>query len=189
MKEDNNTSDQLIWHSFKKGNREAFQALYDQNFEVLLQYGLKIVPNRSFVEDNIQDFFIYLWKKKENLNIKASVTVYLIWSFRNRLLKALKTEKKLTSDDGLELTEDDTTSNDRLSPSELKNTVDALPDKQREAIYLKYYLNLDGEEISAIMDITIGTTYNLLSRAISNLRKTISITALISIFVFSQFCC
>lgn len=165
------TSDKLIWHSFKEGNRKAFQFIYDQNFEILLQYGLKIVPDQSFVEDQIQDFFIYLWKKKENLDIKKSITIYLIWSLRNRIFKAIKSEKKLTSDDGLDIIPENSATEDRLTPSELKSAVDVLPNKQREAIYLKYYQNLDGEEISNIMNITLGTTYNLLSRALSNLRK------------------
>ncbi len=178
LQKDGKISDQLIWNSFRDGNRKAFQHIYDQNFNALLRYGLKLVPDQSFVEDQIQDFFIYLWKKKENLEIKSSITIYLLWSLRNRIIKSLKAEKRLVSDEGLEMIPD--SGADTISvPPALKSAVDSLPYKQREAVYLKYYQNLDGKEIAQIMDITLGTTYNLLSRAMANLRKSVPLISML----------
>ena len=172
LKKDKTTSDQLIWNSFRTGDRTAFRDIYDQNFNILLHYGLKLVPDQSFVEDQIQDFFIYLWKKKANLEIRSSITVYLIWSLRNRIIKALKAEKMLISDKELKM-EEEAESETIGKTVELKNAIKALPDKQREAVYLRYYQNMDGTEIAQTMDITLGATYNLLSRATANLRKSL----------------
>ncbi|MEQ9290141.1 MAG: sigma-70 family RNA polymerase sigma factor [Cyclobacteriaceae bacterium] len=165
-----NTSDQLMWRTFREGNRKTFQYIYDQNYGILLRYGLKIIPDQGTVEDHIQELFIYLWKQKANLEIRKSITVYLIWSLRNRLLKFQEKQKVLGSDESLETLEVPEYPQERLSSEELKSAVDSLPGKQREVIYLKYYQNLDGQEIAQIMEITLGTTYNLLSRAIANLR-------------------
>ena len=133
LKKDKTTSDQLIWNSFRTGDRTAFRDIYDQNFNILLHYGLKLVPDQSFVEDQIQDFFIYLWKKKANLEIRSSITVYLIWSLRNRIIKALKAEKMLISDKELKMEEE--AELETLSKTvELKNAIRALPDKQREVV-------------------------------------------------------
>ncbi|MDN5200685.1 sigma-70 family RNA polymerase sigma factor [Fulvivirgaceae bacterium BMA10] len=167
------TSDRLVWNSFKEGSRTTFQYIYDQNFERLLNYGLNICSDQSLVEDQIQELFIYLWKKKENLDIKISITTYLIWCLRNRLIKTLRLSKGITLDETLDVIDKNPFQDQADNSEKLKSAVDALPPKQREVIYLKYYQNLGGEEISKIMNITIGTAYNLLSRAISNLRKTI----------------
>lgn len=181
-----NSSDKLIWSSFKEGSRTTFEYIYDQNFEKLLNYGLKISSDQSFVEDQIQDLFIYLWKKKEGIDIKISISVYLIWSLRNRILKSLKVQKNIELDNQIDIPDE----NDSLEQSEklaqLNSAVDNLPLKQREVIYLKYFQNLDGEEIARVMGITLGSTYNIMSRAIAKLRNTLP-SLLIATELFNNF--
>jgi len=181
-----NTSDKLIWSSFKEGSRTSFEYIYNQNFERLLNYGLKITPDQYLVEDQIQDLFIYLWKKKEGLDIKISIPVYLIWSLRNRMLKSLKVQKNIELNNEIDIPNENDSLEQMEKIAQLNNAVDKLPLKQREVIYLKYFQNLDGEEISKIMGITLGSTYNIMSRAIAKLRENIP-ALLIATEIFDGF--
>jgi len=54
----------------------------------------------------------------------------------------------------------------------------ALPVRQREVIYLKYYQELSREEISAMLSITPQTVSNLLQMAYGQLRKRFSPSAI-----------
>lgn len=165
--------DNLLWNSFKEGNRKAFCYIYNENFDKLLLYGLKITHNQDLVEDQIQDFFIYLWNKKGNLTIKYSITNYLLFAFRYRLIRTIKKENKNSPDWESNYIEEIEIS-DQDNISRVNNVVEVLPIKQREIIYLKYFESLDGAEISDIMGISKGGAYNLLSRAMSNLKKKLS---------------
>lgn len=181
-KKRNISSDKLLWNSFKEGSRKSFHYIYDQNFECLLNYGLKVSSDQALVEDQIHELFIYLWQKKENLDIHGSITVYLLWSLRNRIISHLKTKREyvVAKEDDLIQEEDDRIREGKFE--DLDEAISELPPKQKEAISLKYFQNLDGEEITKVMGITIGTTYNLLSRAIENLRKHFPVTIFLLFF-------
>jgi RNA polymerase sigma-70 factor (ECF subfamily) len=47
----------------------------------------------------------------------------------------------------------------------------ALPERQRLAVYLRYYADLDYRTIAAVLDVEIGTVSATLSAAHANLRK------------------
>ena len=63
--------------------------------------------------------------------------------------------------------------------------VNQLPNIQREAIYLLYIKGLSHKEIAAMMNINPQSSMNIISRALTNLRKRLSpndFFALIAIF-------
>ena len=53
----------------------------------------------------------------------------------------------------------------------LKSAFDELSDRQKEILYLKYYSEMDYEEITQIMDMNYQSARNLVSRAIQKLAK------------------
>jgi RNA polymerase sigma factor (sigma-70 family) len=57
---------------------------------------------------------------------------------------------------------------------DLRRALDRLPRRQREAIVLRYYLDLDVAEVAATMRTPVGTTKSLLSRARSALEQALS---------------
>lgn len=60
----------------------------------------------------------------------------------------------------------------------------ALSNRQREIIYLRFYQNLDYEEISEVMNINYQASRNLLSHAIKVLRQLeVPIFLMIALFI------
>lgn len=165
-------SDRLIWHSCKEGNKKALEAIYDKNYELLLNVGYKIIPSLAVVEDHIQDLFVHIWKNRASIDIKANMRVYLVRSLRNNLIRYIEKSRKFISDESLNHAAQDQ-STETLDSDSLKNAINRLPGKQMEIVYLKYFQNFEGAEIAEIMDISVGSAYNLLSRAIANLRKAV----------------
>ena len=53
-------SDEKLWESCLKGDKEAFRELYCRFYALLRNYGIKLLPDKNLVEDCVQDIFIKL---------------------------------------------------------------------------------------------------------------------------------
>ena len=81
------TNDIDLWRSFRKGDKNAFENLYQSYFKVLGHYGFRLTPDAQHIEDAIQDLFIDLWRRKEYLSDPDNVKFYLFRALRNQLLR------------------------------------------------------------------------------------------------------
>ena len=174
--------DKDIFDALRKGDREALSILFLRYYNALLHYGLRINGHRSLVEDSIQELFAYLFEASERLGNVQVVKVYLYKSFRRRLLKKIGDEKRLKTHEEsqwhrsqITFTEEDFVVSyppDILGGSSLSKALNALPWRQREAVYLRYYNRLSTREIADVMSAANQTVLNTLHQALKNLRKT-----------------
>src|SRR5690554_2328462 len=67
----------ILWAEFKKGSEKAFTTIYNQYIVSLYHYGEMITSDKELIEDSIHDFFIDLWKNRENLAQVHSIKFYL----------------------------------------------------------------------------------------------------------------
>ena len=56
-----------LWSALRSGDKDAFIELYDKFYQRLYIYGFKIARNKELVKDCIQDMFLEIWKKRDNL--------------------------------------------------------------------------------------------------------------------------
>ncbi len=175
-------SDKALWLAFKKGDREALDNLFRSYYPLLFQYGLKIYPDQNYIEESLQDFFLYLYDRRKNLNQPNSIKSYLFTSYRRRLLRRLekkRMEKKVFEEASrwqpdIQFSIDEVIINAEDSHFQKEffvRILNKLSSRQREAIYLRYYNDLSIHEISDVLCITYQGTVNTLHRAIKNLRK------------------
>ena len=170
-------SDALLWEKFKAGSKEAFDEIYEKFFQPLCSYGDKVCPDKSLVEDVVQDVFIHLWKKKEGLGGTNTIKFYLFLCLKRRLLRVLSQEKKRPHtisdvyrfDLMLKLPPDVSPEAEEMQ-IRLATALKQLTDRQKEAIYLKFYNTLSFQEVASIMDIEVRSVYNLIGRTIDILR-------------------
>lgn len=169
-----------LWNDVKAGDREAFALLYDRYVNFLFGYGKTLCPSDFLVEDSIHDVFVDLWKYRKNLSIDRSMKSYMFMCMRRKILSKIKEGKNFLNEDSAYLTLDYVESYQdtliaRQASTERKTRLDSmvsvLPKRQREAVYLKFYKNLSGKEISEVMNISVEVVYNLVSKALSRLRK------------------
>ena len=55
----------------------------------------------------------------------------------------------------------------------VRTWVASLPERQRLTVYLRYYADLDYEQIATVVDVAVGTVFATLGAAHRSLRKTI----------------
>ena len=178
--------DQKIWHDIRNGNAQAFNKLFFDYSNPLLSYGLTITGDRELIKDCLQELFLDIWNRKAQLPEVKVVKYYLIKSFRRILFRKLKQNSKntrLISEDAQFPVSEHTLAHEELIIADendifrnkaLINCVNALPSRQKEIIYLKYFQGFSYEEISEIMGIGNQASWNLLSRAIKKLRAALN---------------
>ena len=181
IKTDTYNNDAQLWDAFRNGDDRAFSCIYDAHVQALFQYGSKLSPDTDVVKDCIQDLFVDITKHRTTIGSTDNIRFYLIRSLKHKILRQLKSHNRAdTIDDDPflleaafdeQLLEQETTRHQRQC---LRDAINKLPERQKEAIYLRYIMDLKNEEIAQIMDISYQAVRNTLHKAIENLRKTIS---------------
>lgn len=184
--------DNIIWDKFLKGNKMAFGELMKTNFAALFHYGTKFSKDNEFIKDCIQDLFLQLWESRQNLSDNVVVRPYLMASLRRRIHRAslpvhlseVLTESKDVFDIEFSIEEKFIQHESTVVLTQkIQQALEMLPKRQKEVVYLKFFQELEREQIAKIMDITPQTVSNLLQMAVKQLKKR-WITELISSIVF-----
>ena len=181
--------DSELWDLFRDGNQPAYTQLVNRHYKQLFNYGRRFCQDREFLMDCIQEVFYELWNRKERINSTPSVKWYLFKAVR---LRIFRDQPKWTKNEKLSgeynfLVEFDIESkiindleiNDLTS--KVKNILNALPPRQQEIMYLRFYEGLSLDQISDIMGITNQSLRNLLQKSYKNFRaEWISLLVLLS---------
>lgn len=190
-----------LWIRFRSGDGEAFDRIAALRYRELYNYATRFTKDTELVKDCIQDLFLELWSRRENLVENPYVTVYLIKSLRNNLFRKLKIQKRLG--DSVDIQDDTNAFTDGLtvesewiaeeflneSEQTIRQAIAQLPKRQQEVIFLKYYEGLSNEEIASIMDIEKQTVANFLYRSLTQLKKHLpSIIKLLPMPLFKLLC-
>jgi RNA polymerase sigma factor (sigma-70 family) len=172
--------DPTVLTAIKNGDKRAYAAIYRIYYSRLYNYGYKFTRNITVIEDGIQEVLTSFWINRQKIESVTSFESYLFVSFRNGLLKGLQKKQlnteALRDEDyqfKLEASIDQLMINaDSLfeQQTNLKAALNNLTERQKEAIYFKYYENLEYEQIAGILNITTKATYKLVARAIAELR-------------------
>lgn len=175
-------SESKIWVAFQNGDSQAFEELLKLFYPALLNYGLRLAKDSDFVKDCLQDFFIDIWNRKENLDIPQFVKAYLMSSFRRHLLREKSRNfwnKNVTDldqeyDIEVQFNIESYLINNEIEHEtllKLKHYLGTLSKRQREVLYLRFYQELEYDEISQIMSINHHSVINLVYEALKMLRK------------------
>ena len=172
-----NTDDAILWNYFRSGDEDAYTELSQRYYRTLIQYGQRFTVNMQLIEDTLQDLLVHLWLHRETINDTPSVKFYLIKSFRHRMLKTIKPlweEVELTEDMDTEFSCEEfliQREHEYALKKQVKNAVDQLPVRQQEVIYLRFFQNMQPEEIARLLSINSQSVSNIIQRALHNLRN------------------
>lgn len=171
-----------LWQAFKKGSELAFSKIFKTYYNDLYFYGLKFSGNEDFVKDTLQELFSEIWARRAKLGDVSYIKAYLIKSFRRKMLKTGKTERRLFKaiearqqlSKTFELSAEDFIISQEIAAShrtKLLKTVAKLNKSQKEIIYLRFYNSLDYKEIAEITGLKYQSVRNSMHKALKVLRK------------------
>jgi len=171
------SDDLIVWNSFKTGNRKAYEILLNRYYTALFKYVSRFTKNHEQAEDCIQESFIYLWEHRDALGTPESVKFYLFKTIRNNVFLYLKKNAQPVPVPLWPEEEPDTESQiidletRDYNQKKLTHLLAGVPDRQREALYLKYFEELSVEQIASTMGVNRQTASNFLHRGLNCLRE------------------
>jgi RNA polymerase sigma factor (sigma-70 family) len=186
-------SDKELWDKFIGGDREAYRAIYERNFDDLFNYGVRFTFDHDSVKDCIQDLFIDLHKYKYNLKRTEKIIPYLMVSLKRKLVKKNQQKNKQIDLDTESLPFDyllqeevPDEPNAELNRQLVQNALNSITARQREAIYLRYVTGLNYEELAEVMKMSYQGARTLIYRGMEKLRSKLPDKSIILFFVFRK---
>jgi len=194
--------DAKLWDLLISGDEKAYSDLFRKYYSPLITYGNSLTSHRILVADCVQEVFLDIWVYRRKLTRPASVKAYLLSGVRKRIARRLERERIFKHPQGLEeagldhglafrlnftvldeLILDEET---RQQVGQINRLLNQLPERQKEALYLRYHQGLDIPQIAEMMEINPQSASNLLHRAIKFLRRSwVGDTALLLLFLNS----
>lgn len=175
----NEDSNANLWLRFKSGDAVAFGELAQVHYRALYNYATKFSSDSEFIRDCIQELYLDLWERRSFLSETAFVKSYLLKALRHKLIKEsirmkrFKEPKELFDIDEADLSiESLIIENEHLNHQikRLNHIVSHLTKRQQEIIYLRFYQNLENEDIAQIMSLGRQSVANLLYRTIKEIK-------------------
>ncbi|CAG4994345.1 hypothetical protein DYBT9275_01372 [Dyadobacter sp. CECT 9275] len=174
-----------LWQQAREGDSVAFCQLADKQYRTLFNYALNFTSDKEFVKDSIQELLMHIWEKRAGINIQF-VTIYFLKALRNQVLQEFrKSNNAYTFLDienlgylsDFENAETQIEQNEAVTENQIRvrNALDVLPKRQKEAVFLKYYEGLENEQIADLMQVNRQSVANLLFKAISTLKSQLPI--------------
>ncbi|MDQ3017088.1 MAG: sigma-70 family RNA polymerase sigma factor [Bacteroidota bacterium] len=177
------------WELLRTGETRALEYLYKEHIDGLYQYGIVLCGDADKVKNSIHDLFITIWQGRERLAMPDSVKAYLLVSLRRKLFDKGSRIETLTeakeSFDELNISTEPHDAHwvrledENAEQAKLEKAMSRLSERQREIIHMKYFQELEYEEIGRIMDLNYQSARNLVTRALTVLRKEMLLTVII----------
>ncbi len=160
-----------------KLDKTSFDQIYRQYWSKLYIYAFNVLKEKEICEDIIEEIFIDLWTKKDDIRI-SDLNSYLYQSvkyqifnhfrrskYKNQLL--LKLDLMSTQYQIDELYEK------KELKAQIKRLISRLPKQRRLIFQMSRYDGFSNKEISENLNISVQTVKNLISESLKFLRKSL----------------
>lgn len=167
----------------REGDAAAFTAAYELFHPPLLKFAVQFVSSRAAAEDAVQNVFLNIWLKRSEWTVKSGFRPYLYRSVRNYLLNEIRHRRvversQLLSDPsdpiGMGTGAINEKPDQRIDNTAIVVTIaaaiQALPERQRSAVILRWYNDLTTEAVGEVLGITRQAASKLLQKAVIRLR-------------------
>ena len=180
--------------SLRKGDVSAFDQIYNKYNRKIYAVSLRYLRSREDAEEVVQEVFLNLWRKRDELKDQHNFNAYLFTITHNIIrnkFRKLSREKKYTEDYLRSLSLDDDSTNTEIEYANLldlaERTINDLPDRQKTVYHLSIRDGLSSREISDRLGISKRTVESHLQKARAFLKKALSDNRLISILYIGLF--
>ncbi len=168
--------EQIIRKKFLEDDPLALELVYEHFGKRLYGYLVSIVKSPSDAEEILNELFMTIVRKREQLGKALNMRTYLFAIARNLAFEMFRKSKRRQETlsgyaQYLEVRED---GGGKWDPEELdsvRKAVDSLPEDQREVVVLKIFEGMTFEEISQLMRISQNTAASRYRYAIEKLRE------------------
>jgi RNA polymerase sigma-70 factor (ECF subfamily) len=153
------------------GDESAFEALVGTHVEAGLRLAYSMLGNRADAEDATQDAITLCWRRLGQLRDGAAVRPWFLATVANQCRNVRRTRWfRLIKVPDVHRSQ---AWRDPAEDIDLRRALAALPATDRQALFLRYYLDLPLEEVAQVLRVTPGAAKVRIHRACARLRPEI----------------
>lgn len=162
------------------GDQRAFAELSSKHLGAIVTYATRITKNRSDAEDVAQETFLRAWQSAHRYEARSPAIAWLLTIAHNAAIDRLRKRgaAPVELDDARDPAPDSTKPSELLEKKDelarLEAALDALPDRQRQALLLAHEQGLRPPEVAEVLGVTLEAVESLLSRGRRALKQALS---------------
>jgi RNA polymerase sigma-70 factor (ECF subfamily) len=156
-----------------QGDAVAFAELVAEHQAMVFSIALHYLQDRSIAEDVAQEVFLELYQKLPAIESASHLTYWLRRVAVHRCIDQRR-RRNTRRESALEQLPEPATHDaptDPLLLSKLRQVLEALPEKQRMMVILRYQEDLGPAEIAELLRMPVNTVKSTLHRSLDELRK------------------
>lgn len=164
-----------------KGNSEsAFRCLFATYFDLLYGFVFTLTKSHEQTEDVVQEIFIRVWQKREELDTELNFKSWLFAIAKNLVIDAFRKNTRdplfedyliYCADECLSVTSQEDSFDFDSFREALQEAKKKLSPRQEEVFRLCKELGYSPNQVAVLLNLSDQVVYNYLSQALSILRK------------------
>jgi RNA polymerase sigma-70 factor (ECF subfamily) len=160
----------------EKDAKHYLEQLFRTHYASLCRMAFRYTRDKDQAEDIVQGVFLKVWEKRKQIIVKVSWKAYLYKACASDCLKYMDKNKSRTSLEDLSVHPNSHQPSDvDLRTEELRKLIQKaildLTPACREVFLLSREEEMSNKEIAAILDISIKTVENQMTKALKSLRQ------------------
>ena len=180
---------QALVKALKEGNQLAFSIVYKTYAAQTFSLAFKYLLNKELAEDAVQNLFLKLWLKKEEIDETKPINRYLFFFFKNDLLNTLRDSKKniylLEDCLSMVLELEDNSQNENLKQEQMniiQQALEQLSPQRRKVFEMKVSGKYSNQEIADKLNLSINTIKFQYSQSLKQIRATVGELSLLLLY-------
>ena len=180
---------QALVKALKEGNQLAFSIVYKTYAAQTFSLAFKYLLNKELAEDAVQNLFLKLWLKKEEIDETKPINRYLFTMLKNDLLNTLRDAKKniylLEDCLSMVLELEDNSQNENLKQEQMniiQQALEQLSPQRRKVFEMKVSGKYSNQEIADKLNLSINTIKFQYSQSLKQIRATVGELSLLLLY-------
>jgi RNA polymerase sigma-70 factor (ECF subfamily) len=181
-------SDADVMLRVKAGDDTAFDYLVQKFRRPLVGFMYRMAHNQAVAEELAQEVFLRVYRSRETYNAEAKFSTWLYRIATNLAVNHARDTKQERPESSISIDETDEESGLSIDVADgspnveqnilqrerlaaIKRHVEALPERQRLAVIMHKYQEMDYRQIASVLKLSESATKSLLFRAYETLRE------------------
>jgi len=179
------------FEKIQTGDIVVFEKIFREYYQYLCRQAYFILKDSDEAEEIVQETFVKIWNKREDISINTSIKNYLIQTIKNQCLNQIKHEqvRRNYAQDFVQ-TNNSSHEDQRFLADELQanieRAIDRLPTERKKIFLMSRKEGLKYQEIAQKLNISIKTVENQMGKALKHLREELKEYLSVSIIIFLE---
>ena len=144
--------------------------LFEREYDAMLRLAYLLIRDQHDAEEVVQDAFLDVQERWDRLLNPGGYLRMAVVNGAKRGAERERNRRRIVRRDATKIAPTD----DRAEYEPIVDVLLVLPERQRTAVVLAYYLALGPREIAEALDCRVGTAKSLVHRGLRRLKKELS---------------